>query len=64
MPYPENFVVRLIICIVGMIALWMGAHYIGTVLIRQEAFTIGVFDIVAPLACGVIEAFTWKPKAK
>jgi len=56
--------VRLLICIVGMIALWLAAHYVGVVFIRHEAFTIGVFDIVAPLICGVIEAFTWQPKNK
>lgn len=64
MPYPENFVVRLIISIVGMIALWMAAHYIGVVLIRHEAFTITPFDIIVPLAIGIVEAFVWKPKEK
>jgi len=64
MPYPENFVVRLIICVVGMLALWLAAHYIGVVLVRHETFTIGAFDIVVPAICGVIESFTWKPKNK
>lgn len=64
MPYPENFVVRLLICIVGMYALWMGAHYIGVVFIRHEAFSVGVLDIVLPLVLGVWEAFSWKPKEK
>ena len=64
MPYPENFVVRLLICIVGMYALWMGAHYIGAVFIRHEAFSVGVLDIVLPLVLGVWEAFSWKPKEK
>ena len=64
MPYPENFVVRLIISVVGMFALWMAAHYIGAVFIRQEAFTISAFDIVIPLALGIFEAIVWKPKDK
>ena len=64
MPYPQNFIVRLLVCIVGMFALWMAAHYIGTVLIRQEAFTIGPIDIILPLGVGVYEAYAWKPKQK
>lgn len=64
MPYPENYVVRLIICVVGMLALWLAAHYIGAVFIRHEAFTIGAFDIIVPAIMGVIESFAWKPKNK
>lgn len=64
MPYPENFVVRLIICIAGMFAIWMAVTFIMDVLIHHEAFTIGAFDIIAPLACGIAEAFLWKPKEK
>ena len=64
MPYPENFIVRLLICIVGMFALWMVGRYVGLVFIRQEVFTIGVIDIIAPLVIGIVEAFVWKPKEK
>ena len=64
MPYPENFVVRLIICIVGMYAIWMGVQFITDVLIRHEAFGLNVIDIIAPLVLGIIEAFVWKPKEK
>ena len=62
MPYPQNFVVRLIICIVGMFALWMAVQFITDVLIRQETFALGPFDIIIPLVVGVAEAFLWKPK--
>ena len=64
MPYPENFVVRLIICIVGMFAIWMGVQFIMNVLIFHDAFTIRPFDIIAPLGMGIVEAFVWKPKDK
>ena len=64
MPYPENFAVCLIICILGMTALWMAAHYLGVVLIRHEAFTVGPLDFAIPVALGVFQAYTWKPKEK
>ena len=62
MPYPENFVVRLIICIVGMFAIWMGVNYILDVFIHHGEFTVNIIDIVAPLVAGIAEAFVWKPK--
>ena len=64
MPYPKNFAVRLIICIVGTIALWMIGRYVGIVLIRHEAFSFDASDIIAPAVVGVIEANAWKPKGK
>lgn len=62
MPYPENFVVRLIICIVGMYAIWMGAQFVKDVIIFHEAFSVDMIDIIAPLVVGIVEAFVWKPK--
>ena len=63
MPYPENFAVRLIVCLVGMLALWFGVQYVKDVLIFHEAFTIDVpIDFVVPIGCGIAEAFVWKPK--
>lgn len=62
MPYPKNFVVRLLISIAGMYAIWMAVQFVVDVLIHHETFTIGVFDIVVPLAMGVAEAIAWKPK--
>ena len=47
-----------------MFALWMVGRYVGLVFIRQEVFTIGVIDIIAPLVIGIVEAFVWKPKEK
>ena len=64
MQYPQNFVIRLIICIVGMFALWMAVQFITDVLIRQEAFALGPIDFIVPLGCGIAEAFLWKPKEK
>ena len=62
MPYPENFIVRLLICLVGMFAIWFAATYVIQVLIQHDAFTVGPIDIIVPAACGVVEAFVWKPK--
>ena len=64
MPYPENFAVRLIICIAGMFAIWMGVQFIMDVVIHHDGFKIGAIDIVVPLVLGVVEAFVWKPKEK
>ncbi len=62
MPYPENFVVRLLICIVGMCALWILGSYISTVLISHEEFALRATHFVIPAILGVVEAFVWKPK--
>ena len=60
MPYPENFVVRLIICIVGMYAIWFGVQFILDVLVFHDEFKVNAIDIIVPLAVGVVEAFVWK----
>ncbi len=64
MPYPENFVVRLLICVVGMYAIWFGVQFILDVVVFHDEFTVNAIDIIVPLAVGVIEAFVWKPKEK
>jgi len=64
MPYPENFVVRPLICVVGMTILWICSSYIGAVFIRHETFTLGVTHFIYPAIIGVTEAFFWKPKEK
>ena len=64
MPYPENFVVRLIICIVGMYAIWFGVQFILDVLVFHDEFKVNAIDIIVPLAVGVVEAFVWKLKEK
>ena len=64
MPYPENFVVRLIICVVGMFAIWFGVQFVKDVLIFHEEFSFEAIDFIVPAVCGVIEAFVWKPKEK
>ena len=62
MPYPENIVVRLLICIVGMTALWLGGSFIVDVLINHQEFTFQPTYLVIPVILGVVEAFIWKPK--
>ena len=64
MPYPENFVVRLLICIVGMYAIWIGLQFVMDVLVFHDEFKLGLMDYVLPLIMGVVETFVWKPKAK
>jgi hypothetical protein len=64
MPYPENFVVRLLICVVGMYAIWFGVQFILDVVVFHDEFKVNAIDIIVPLAVGVIEAFVWKPKEK
>lgn len=64
MPYPENFVVRLLICVVGMYAIWFGVQFILDVVVFHGEFKVNAIDIIVPLAVGVIEAFVWKPKEK
>ncbi|MBO7674761.1 MAG: hypothetical protein J6S63_07105 [Atopobiaceae bacterium] len=62
MPYPKNFVVRIIICVVLMYAVWIGIQYIMDVFIFHEPFRLGIVDYIVPPVTGVIEAYTWKPK--
>ena len=64
MPYPENFVVRLIVCIVGMLAIWIGVRFIMDVVIFHDPFEIKATTLIIPIAMGVVEAFVWKPKEK
>lgn len=64
MPYPENFVVRLLICIVGMCAIWVLGSFISTVLIQHETFNLSVTQLIIPVILGIIETFLWKPKDK
>lgn len=60
LPYPESFVVRLLIW--GLLAGWMAVQHILDVLILHDPFAIGPIDTIAPLAIGVAECFAWKPK--
>lgn len=62
MPYPKNFAVRLILCLLLMYALWFGTKFVMVVLIKHEAFTPGTFDFIVPAVCGVAQALSWKPK--
>ena len=64
MPYPEIFVVRLLICIAGMFALLMAAQFVMNVIIFHDDFEIHAIDIIVPLALGIVEAFVCKPKQK
>lgn len=62
MPYPKNFVVRLIICVVGMVAIWIGVRFVMSTLIFHEEFILRPIHIIMAVALGVVEAFVWKPK--
>lgn len=62
MPYPENLVVRIIICIVGMAALWFAGSFIMDVLISHGEFVFRPTQLIIPVVLGVVEAFVWKPK--
>ena len=64
MPYPKNFALRIVVCVVLMYAVWMGIQYIVDVIIFHEAFKLNIVDYIAPLVIGVVEAYTWKPKEK
>ena len=64
MPYPENFVIRLIVCILGMLAIWIGVRFILDVVISHEEFVIRPISLAIPVVMGVVEAFVWKPKDK
>ena len=60
--YIENFVLRLLFCIVGMYVVWIAIQYIMDTLIFHEPFGLGLIDYVVPAIMGVIEAISWKPK--
>ena len=62
MPYPENIVVRILICIVGMSILWVLGSFIATVLISHEEFTLRATHFIIPAVLGVVEALVWKRK--
>jgi hypothetical protein len=60
--YIENFVLRLIVSLVGMFAFWFAIQYVVDVLIFHEQFHVGILDFVIPAFLGVYTAITWKPK--
>ncbi len=65
MPYPENFAVRLLVCIAGMFVIWIGVSYLMSTFIWHEPFTFSVVrHVVLPILFGVAEALSWKPKQK
>ena len=62
--YIENFVLRILFCIVGFIALWFATKFITRNFIFHEEFNVGVMDFIIPVALGVVESVIWKPKNK
>lgn len=61
--YPENLVVRILFCVVVLIVLTIAASYVGRTFIFHEPFTISVVtNIIVPVICGVMWAYSWKPK--
>lgn len=62
MPYPENFVVRLLVCIVGMTAIMLAVRFVMSTFIFHETYTFQVTQLIVPVVAGIAEAFVWKPK--
>lgn len=60
--YIENFVLRLIVSLVGTFAFWFIVQYVVDVLIFHEQFSVGILDFAIPAFLGVYTALTWKPK--
>lgn len=62
---PENFAVRLILCILLLLLIWNGSYYLMHVVVWHEAFEFDAMrQLIMPIVCGVVMAFTWKPKAQ
>ncbi len=61
--YPENFVVRLIICLaLAFFATTLGT-YVRQVVIDHGTFTFDIVkNLALPLLLGVAAAFLWKPR--
>ena len=61
--YIENFALRLVFCIVGMYAIWIGIQFVMDTVIFHDPFRLDIIDYIVPAILGVIEAFAWKPKS-
>jgi hypothetical protein len=63
MPCPENFALRLIVCVAAMIAVWNLMFFLLDTFLFHETWKFSLFwGLVAPIIAGVYEAITWKPK--
>ena len=49
MPYPKNFAVRLIVCILGMLAIWFGVRFILSVVVFHEELVIQPIRLAIPV---------------
>ncbi len=62
MSYRKNFAIRVIICVLGMLVVWMGVWYVLDVVICHEEFALRPVLIVVPVILGISEAYAWKSK--
>lgn len=61
--YIENFFLRILFCVVTMLAVFIGISYIKNVVIGHGTFELDIFrHVIGPVLCGVTEAIVWKPK--
>ena len=61
MSYRKNFAVRVIVCVLGMLVIWMGVWFALSVIFHEE-FVIRPVLVVVPVIMGVSEAYAWKAK--
>ena len=65
MPYPKNFAVRLIICVVGFLVIFNGIYYLMDTFVRHQAFNFRpIWNVAIPAFCGVLQAMNWKDPAE
>ena len=59
----DNLAVRIVLFALIMVAIWNGVGYLSSTFIWHEVREFRpLWDIGAPVAIGIVWAFTWKPK--
>lgn len=65
MPYPKNFAVRLIICVVSFLVIFNGIYYLMDTFVRHQAFDFRpIWNVAIPVIGGVVQAMNWKDPAE
>ena len=65
MPYPKNFAVRLIICVVGFLVIFHGICFLMDTFVRHQAFDFRpIWNVAIPVIGGVVQAMNWKDPAE
>ncbi len=62
MSYNKNFAVRAIICVLGMLIIWIGVWAFLDVVICHDEFVLRPVLIIIPVALGIAEAYAWKSR--